>query len=112
MLSRAHATPMERTVTGSFGTAVSFTVYHCYAFALVTMMLWAIFYQSWLAFVWLILACVIWVAPDTRKLCFKASPVIVAYAEVSCQSANGQIYSRYSSYSASSTYSPCSWTTI
>ena len=43
-------------------------------------------FRSWLALVWLITACVLWVMRDTRKWAFTISPLLVAYAEVSFDS--------------------------
>ena len=37
-------------------------------------------FHSWLSFVLLISACLIWMVPKKRELCLRCSPVIVIYA--------------------------------
>lgn len=75
--------PVEQGENKTLGTAIAFVVRHSYALALVMMMAWAITYHSWLAFIWLALACIIWMMADSRRACFVLSPFIVVYAEVS-----------------------------
>jgi piezo-type mechanosensitive ion channel component 1/2 len=41
---------------------------------------WSVIYHSWLAFVLLIAACLIWIVPQKRNLCLRCSPCIVFYA--------------------------------
>ncbi|VDO79946.1 unnamed protein product [Soboliphyme baturini] len=54
---------------------------HAYVGSLLVMMAWAITYHSWLSFVWLLLACVIWMCSNSRRTFFFLSPFIVFYAE-------------------------------
>lgn len=42
---------------------------------------WSITYPSWLAFVFLITACLVWMIPKKRVICMRLSPLIVFYAE-------------------------------
>lgn len=41
---------------------------------------WSILYHSILTFVLLLLACLIWVLPKSRKWCLKTSPLFVSYS--------------------------------
>jgi len=41
---------------------------------------WSIVFHSWLSFVLLISACLIWMVPQKRQLCLRCSPVVVIYA--------------------------------
>ncbi|XP_067928761.1 piezo-type mechanosensitive ion channel component 1-like [Watersipora subatra] len=45
---------------------------------------WAVVYPSWTAFVFLVLGCVLWFFPDSRKATFISSPALVAYSVVLC----------------------------
>ncbi|UYV67379.1 PIEZO2 [Cordylochernes scorpioides] len=49
---------------------------------LITMMAWSILYHSLMAFVFLLLSCIIWITPDSRKSYLRISPFIVAYAHL------------------------------
>lgn len=60
---------------------VTFAMRQSYIATLVTMMAWSITYPSWLTFVLLISACIIWMIPKKRAICMRFSPVIVFYAE-------------------------------
>lgn len=62
-------------------TVLSSCLYHFYAFALLAMMLWALLYHSVFGLVFLLLACFFWVLSNTRSATYKASPIILAYAE-------------------------------
>ncbi|CAL8073643.1 unnamed protein product [Calicophoron daubneyi] len=53
-----------------------------YILTLIAMMAWAITYRSWLSFVLLLFACLLWITPDARTYCLYASPLIVVYAIV------------------------------
>lgn len=44
------------------------------------MQAWSIVFHSWLSFVLLIAACLIWIVPKKRQLCLRCSPVVVFYA--------------------------------
>lgn len=61
---------------------LAFIIRHSYVLSLIMMMAWAITYHSWLSFIWLVLACLIWLFMDSRKACLTLSPFIVIYAEV------------------------------
>jgi len=41
---------------------------------------WSIVFHSWLSFVLLISACLMWMVPKKRQLCLRCSPVVVVYA--------------------------------
>ncbi|KAG5675805.1 hypothetical protein PVAND_005679 [Polypedilum vanderplanki] len=53
-----------------------------YIFTNVVMMSWSIIYHSWLGFVLLIWANLIWVIPNQRKNMLGSSPFLVIYAEI------------------------------
>lgn len=42
---------------------------------------WSIVYHSWLTFVFLLLANLLWIIPNQRKNMHRLSPIIVVYAE-------------------------------
>jgi len=46
----------------------------------VSVQAWSIVFHSWLSFVLLISACLIWIVPQKRELCLRCSPVVVIYA--------------------------------
>ena len=41
---------------------------------------WSITFHSWLTFVLLLLACIIWMFPNSRHVCYLLSPFILLYA--------------------------------
>lgn len=43
---------------------------------------WSITFHSWLTFIYLMAACLIWIMPKKRQVCLKCSPLILIYAEV------------------------------
>jgi len=47
----------------------------------IIMMAWSITYHSWLTFILLIWACLLWMFPNQRKAMLRSSPVLVLYAE-------------------------------
>ena len=47
---------------------------------------WSITYHSWLTFVLLLWACVLWMIPNQRAAMLRCSPFLVIYAEVSADS--------------------------
>ncbi|XP_003366982.1 conserved hypothetical protein, partial [Trichinella spiralis] len=53
-----------------------------FTFSLMVMMAWAVIYHSWLSFVWLVMACGIWIYHDSRKAYMLLSPLIIAYSQV------------------------------
>lgn len=46
----------------------------------ITMMAWSIMFHSWLTFVFLMWANVVWLCQDQRSFMLKTSPVLVFYA--------------------------------
>ncbi|ETN60225.1 hypothetical protein AND_008154 [Anopheles darlingi] len=60
----------------------SYIYMNSYIFTNVIMMVWSIMYHSWLTFVLLIWANLIWIMPNHRKNMLKSSPVLVIYAEL------------------------------
>ena len=42
---------------------------------------WSITYHSWMTFVYLLAACIIWMIPSKRRFCLSVSPLIVCYTE-------------------------------
>ena len=43
--------------------------------------MWSITYHSWLTFVYLLAACIIWMMPKKRHVCLVVSPIVVCYTE-------------------------------
>lgn len=70
--------PKQRS---AFQSLLAYIMKQSYAAALIIMMVWSITFHSWLTFVLLLSACVIWMMPQKRKVALVASPVIVFYAE-------------------------------
>ncbi|CAO1375472.1 unnamed protein product [Diamesa hyperborea] len=59
----------------------TFIYKNSYIFTNVVMMAWSIIYHSWVGFVLLIWANLIWIIPNQRKNMLKTTPYLVAYAE-------------------------------
>ncbi|XP_065355463.1 piezo-type mechanosensitive ion channel component [Calliphora vicina] len=59
-----------------------FIYQNSYIFTNVLMMAWSIVYHSWLTFVLLLWANVLWMIPNQRKAMMRSSPFIVIYAEL------------------------------
>ncbi|XP_055921322.1 piezo-type mechanosensitive ion channel component isoform X4 [Eupeodes corollae] len=59
-----------------------FIYQNSYIFTNILMMAWSIVYHSWLTFVFLLWANVLWMIPNQRKAMMRSSPFIVFYAEV------------------------------
>ncbi|VDP85955.1 unnamed protein product [Echinostoma caproni] len=53
-----------------------------YILTLISMMAWSVTYRSWLSFILLLSACILWITPNSRLACLYASPLIVLYAIV------------------------------
>ncbi|CAH8672918.1 unnamed protein product [Schistosoma rodhaini] len=53
-----------------------------YILTLIAMMAWAVVYRSWLSFILLLSACILWIVPKSRAACLYSSPLIVLYAVV------------------------------
>ena len=63
---------------------VSMLVYsmkQSYILTLIAMMAWSITYHSWLTFLLLLGACLIWMIPKSRHLTLRLSPLLVFYGE-------------------------------
>ncbi|XP_035777469.1 piezo-type mechanosensitive ion channel component-like isoform X4 [Anopheles albimanus] len=60
----------------------SYIYMNSYIFTNVIMMVWSIMYHSWLTFVLLIWANLIWIMPNHRKNMLNSSPFLVIYAEL------------------------------
>nr|CAB3264855.1 piezo-type mechanosensitive ion channel component 2-like [Phallusia mammillata] len=54
-------------------------MYSFYVVALIIMMLWSVTYHSWLTFVLLIGACILWMTNDRSKITLMCSPAIAVY---------------------------------
>ncbi|XP_055891303.1 piezo-type mechanosensitive ion channel component 2-like isoform X3 [Biomphalaria glabrata] len=52
-----------------------------YILSLIAMMAWSITYHSWLTFVFLLTACLLWMFPSSRTMCLRSSPFVLFYAE-------------------------------
>ncbi|XP_071174524.1 piezo-type mechanosensitive ion channel component 2-like isoform X6 [Mytilus edulis] len=52
-----------------------------YVLALIAMMAWSITFHSWLTFVLLLGACIVWMVPKSRELTLCISPLLVVYGE-------------------------------
>ncbi|KAK7483051.1 hypothetical protein BaRGS_00025714 [Batillaria attramentaria] len=57
-----------------------FVMKQSYVLMLIAMMAWSIVYHSWLTFVLLLGACILWMLPNSRRACLVTSPVVVLYA--------------------------------
>ncbi|XP_058452791.1 piezo-type mechanosensitive ion channel component isoform X2 [Malaya genurostris] len=64
------------------GNVASFIYKNSYIFTNVIMMTWSIMYHSWLTFVLLIWANLIWIMPNQRRNMLNSSPFLVIYAEL------------------------------
>lgn len=65
---------------GPLESIAVFVMRHSYVGTLIIMMAWSITYHSWLTFLYLLWACVIWLIPQKRAVCLRCSPLIVLYA--------------------------------
>ncbi|KAL5279172.1 hypothetical protein ACFFRR_003664 [Megaselia abdita] len=63
-------------------SVAGFIYQNSYIFTNILMMTWSIIYHSWLGFVFLLWANVMWMIPNQRKAMMRSSPIIVLYAEV------------------------------
>jgi piezo-type mechanosensitive ion channel component 1/2 len=63
------------------GSIGAFIYKNSYIFTNVVMMAWSIIYHSWLGFLLLIWANLIWIIPNQRKNMLRSSPFLVVYAE-------------------------------
>uniref|UniRef100_A0A914YA38 Piezo-type mechanosensitive ion channel component 2 n=1 Tax=Panagrolaimus superbus TaxID=310955 RepID=A0A914YA38_9BILA len=72
----------ETTTTEGLTAITFFFLHHSYVFQLIAMMTWALLYHSVFGLVFLFLACVLWALRDSRKWCFRISPIMLAYVEI------------------------------
>ena len=61
---------------------ISFILSKAYMFSIISMLLWSITYHSYLTFIYLILACFIWLLPNTKYWCQFFSPFFSFYAYI------------------------------
>ncbi|XP_015036602.2 piezo-type mechanosensitive ion channel component isoform X4 [Drosophila pseudoobscura] len=69
-------------ISYGFVSVGGFIYQNSYIFTNILMMAWSIVYHSWLTFVLLLWANVLWMIPNQRKAMMRSSPFIVLYAEV------------------------------
>ncbi|XP_030384823.1 piezo-type mechanosensitive ion channel component isoform X8 [Scaptodrosophila lebanonensis] len=69
-------------ISYGFISVGGFIYQNSYIFTNILMMAWSIVYHSWLTFVLLLWANVLWMIPNQRKAMMRSSPFIVLYAEV------------------------------
>ncbi|XP_055955380.1 piezo-type mechanosensitive ion channel component 2 isoform X2 [Patella vulgata] len=78
-----HDSSKKRDKTQKRSPLVTLFVYimkHSYVLLLIAMMAWSITFHSWLTFVLLLGACILWMVPNSRKACLIISPLITFYA--------------------------------
>ncbi|XP_037712156.1 piezo-type mechanosensitive ion channel component isoform X15 [Drosophila subpulchrella] len=68
-------------ISYGFVSVGGFIYQNSYIFTNILMMAWSIVYHSWLTFVLLLWANVLWMIPNQRKAMMRSSPFIVLYAE-------------------------------
>nr|NP_723354.3 piezo, isoform E [Drosophila melanogaster]AAN11153.3 piezo, isoform E [Drosophila melanogaster] len=68
-------------ISYGFVSVGGFIYQNSYIFTNILMMAWSIVYHSWLTFVLLLSANVLWMIPNQRKAMMRSSPFIVLYAE-------------------------------
>ncbi|XP_032592572.1 piezo-type mechanosensitive ion channel component isoform X1 [Drosophila grimshawi] len=69
-------------ISYGFVSVGGFIYQNSYIFTNILMMAWSIVYHSWLTFVLLLWANVLWMIPNQRKAMMRSSPFIVIYAEL------------------------------
>ncbi|XP_071067930.1 piezo-type mechanosensitive ion channel component 2-like [Dasypus novemcinctus] len=78
--------PPDSGANGSTPSSVSalghLAMRHSYVPALIAMMAWSVTHASWLSFVLLLWACVVWMARDCRRLALLGAPCLVLYANL------------------------------
>ncbi|KAL3321094.1 hypothetical protein Ciccas_000215 [Cichlidogyrus casuarinus] len=85
-LRRSHVTDASKhddAVSNERPLLLSFhysAIRNSYILSLMAMMGWSITFSSWLTFILLISACLLWMLPNSRKAVLACSPFIVAYA--------------------------------
>ncbi|XP_017047870.2 piezo-type mechanosensitive ion channel component isoform X8 [Drosophila ficusphila] len=68
-------------ISYGFVSVGGFIYQNSYIFTNILMMAWSIVYHSWLTFILLLWANVLWMIPNQRKAMMRSSPFIVLYAE-------------------------------
>ncbi|VDN17853.1 unnamed protein product [Gongylonema pulchrum] len=71
----------ETATSQGLAAALAFLLHHCYVFALLAMMFWALLYHSVFGLIFLLEACVLWLFKDTRAMVFRHSPLLLPYTE-------------------------------
>ncbi|ELW71183.1 Protein PIEZO2 [Tupaia chinensis] len=78
--------PTESAVPGSGPSSVwvvgHLATRHSYVTAPIAMMVWSVTHTSWLGFILLLWACVIWMVRDRRHLALFSAPCLVLYADL------------------------------
>ncbi|XP_077437796.1 piezo-type mechanosensitive ion channel component 1 isoform X2 [Vanacampus margaritifer] len=82
-LGFGHATGDQQTES-PFLMLGKMVMQQSYVLALITMMVWSITYHSWLTFVLLLWACLIWILRARRHAAMLCSPFILVYGLVLC----------------------------
>ncbi|XP_059176370.1 piezo-type mechanosensitive ion channel component 2-like isoform X3 [Physella acuta] len=72
----------EKTKRRPWMSIVYVIMKQSYVLSLIAMMVWSITYHSWLTFAFLLTACLLWMMPNSRTWCLRASPLILLYAEL------------------------------
>jgi len=65
-----------------FVAFISYILSKAYILSIISMLLWSITYHSYLTFIYLILACFIWLLPNTKYWCDFFSPFFCIYAYI------------------------------
>lgn len=73
---------LMETLTMLLENGTVFIFKNCYIFMNIAMMIWSIMYHSWLTFLLLIWANILWIIPNQRSTMLKSSPFVVIYAEL------------------------------
>ncbi|XP_076989388.1 piezo-type mechanosensitive ion channel component 1 isoform X2 [Tamandua tetradactyla] len=76
--------PAEPTAASPLHGLGRYIMDQSYVCALTAMMIWSITYHSWLTFVLLLWACLIWVARSRRQLAMLCAPFILLYGLALC----------------------------
>ncbi|XP_053696010.1 piezo-type mechanosensitive ion channel component isoform X3 [Sabethes cyaneus] len=82
MIDEEDSTSFFEQIMLAVGNVAGFIYKNSYIFTNVIMMTWSIMFHSWLTFVLLIWANLIWIMPNQRKNMLNSSPFLVIYAEL------------------------------
>lgn len=72
---------LGEVVTFALRNSADFVFEHSYVLSNVIMMVWSIVYHSWLTFIFLLIANLLWIIPNQRRNMHNLSPIMVIYAE-------------------------------